>query len=144
MTTCYLDANVLVYFVDTDGLFHLESVELVESFGSKGIKPIISTLVLDEFLYAIRFLVGANNLGRFRAMEVLLSKVFVINDVGLVNPSTDFFDQLSVVGYMEEFGLKPRDAYHLMTMVENGVEYFATFDNDFDGVFEAGLVSRAR
>ena len=42
MTTCYLDANVLVYFVDTDGLFHLESVELVESFGSKGIKPIIS------------------------------------------------------------------------------------------------------
>lgn len=41
---------------------------------------------------------------------------------------------------MEKFVLKPRDAYHLLTMKENRIRFFATFDKDFELVFRKGVV----
>ena len=37
---------------------------------------------------------------------------------------------------MERYNLRPRDAFHFVTAIENKIQYFATFDNDFEEVFK--------
>ena len=49
-------------------------------------------------------------------------------------------DQLKVINYMQKYHLKPRDAYHLLTIMENNIDGFATFDNDFNKVFSAKIL----
>jgi len=41
---------------------------------------------------------------------------------------------------MEKYDLCPRDAYHLLTMIYNKIDSFATFDTDFNKVFEDKLI----
>lgn len=49
---------------------------------------------------------------------------------------------IKVLSLMEKFNLKTRDAYHLFIMLENKIKYFATFDSDFDMVFQKGLIKQ--
>jgi len=58
----------------------------------------------------------------------------------LVNSPTGLKDQIKVVEYMEKYNLCPRDAYHLLTMIYNKIDSFATFDTDFNKVFEDKLI----
>lgn len=43
-----------------------------------------------------------------------------------------------------KFNLRQRDVYHLLTMQENGIDEFATFDTDFIRVFAQKILKHRR
>ena len=47
-----------------------------------------------------------------------------------------------IMRLMRKYNLKPRDAYHLLTMLENEIEYIATYDKDFDKVIKSGIIKK--
>ena len=49
-----------------------------------------------------------------------------------------------VITLMEQFNLRQRDVYHLLTMQENGIDEFATFDTDFKRVFAQKILKHRR
>lgn len=136
MGKCYLDANVLIYFVQKKSPFHQKSLSVLTSIIKSKLKliPVISPLCLDEFLYHIH--------GKISQKTIDLKSILKIPNLAIVNPSVKPKDQMKVLRLMDKFKLRPRDAYHLLTMQSNKIKYFATFDNDFNSVFSASLVKR--
>lgn len=134
MDKCYLDANVLIYFVQKKSPFHQKSLSVLTSIIKSKLIPVISPLCLDEFLYHIH--------GNISQKTIDLKSILKIPNLAIVNPSVKPKDQMKVIRLMDKFKLRPRDAYHLLTMQSNKIKYFATFDNDFNSVFSANLVKR--
>lgn len=143
MKACYLDANVLVYFQDQQSPFHKKSVSLVENLSRQEIFPAVSPLVLDEFIYTLKSDLRRQKLPRERVYFLLkqnLKEILSLIDLILVSPPTDSESQVEVIELMSQHNLNPRDAYHLLTMRSNEIEYFATFDKDFNRVFKLKII----
>ena len=132
--SCFLDANCLIYFVQENSPFHQESVNIITSITKYRYSPTISPLCLDEFLYHIS--------GSIQQKTIDLKTILKIPNIKIVNPSPANNSQLKVLHYMDIYKLKPRDAYHLMTMQTNKIKYFATFDNDFSKVFKSKILKQ--
>ena len=138
---CYLDANVIVYYKVIDTPFHLESKKLIKSLYSEQITPYTSPLALDEYMYSVRKLLLKTKSQQVHATILRsLQSILSLRNLRLINPPTDPTSQLLVVKYMKEYALKPRDAYHLLTMKHNDISHFATFDHDFVQVFKEGNI----
>lgn len=143
MKACYLDANVLVYFQDQRSPFHKKSVSLVENLSRQEVFPAVSPLVLDEFLYTLKSDLRRQKLPREKVYLLLkqnLKEILSLIDLILVSSPADSESQVEVIELMSQHNLNPRDAYHLLTMRSNGIEFFATFDKDFDRVFRGKVV----
>lgn len=146
MTTCYLDSNVVVGLIDGDSVHHSRAQKAIEDLAQKDVGLVVSPLVLDEFLYVMKYLLGE----KYREPSVMrrrLSRVYTqfisLSMLKVVDVPTDKEAQLLVLEFMRLFSLRPRDAYHLLTLTMHQVEYFATFDTDFEAVFESGFVKSA-
>lgn len=142
MTQCYLDANVLVYLKDPSSPFRQEAVKLLEKLTSEKMKIIISPLDIDEFLHATASLLriaGASNI--FKYLEKSLQFILKIPNLEIKNPPESLKENSKIVGLMKKYQLSPRDAYHLLIMKAHKISHFATFDNDFEGVFAKKLVN---
>lgn len=134
MDKCYLDANLLIYFVQKNSTFHQKSISLLTSITESRLTPAVTPLCLDEFLYHIR--------GSISQKSIDLKAILKIPNLTIVNPPIKPKEQIKVLRMMNKFRLRPRDAYHLLAMQSNKIKYFATFDNDFKSVFSAGAVKR--
>jgi predicted nucleic acid-binding protein len=102
----------------------------------------ISPLCVDEFLHefgkALRSKIPANDF--FISLEKALSSILSLPYLSVVNPPVDRASHKKIVSIMKTFALRPRDAYHLLTMQAHGIDGFATFDTDFEKVFAAKLL----
>lgn len=144
MKKCYLDSNVLIYFKNEDSPQHQIVSELLVNLRKQGFLIHISSLVLDEFLYAMKFILKRKkNENLYIHLEQALRDILDIPAMQIIHPSEDKKAHLEVVRYMEKYYLSPRDAYHLLTMQGNGIESFATFDTDFKKVFAAKILTKA-
>ena len=141
MKKCYLDANVLIYFKDEDSSHHNLSVETITKLTKEGVNLVISPLVLDEFLYVLQYLLRKSE-NKNKILTKALSDVLQLPHLKLISPPIEKEAQHFVLSYMENFNLRPRDAYHLLTMTYHEVTHFVTFDTDFASVFKGGIVKQ--
>ena len=143
---CYLDTNFLLYLTDPDSPFHQKAISVFECLVLKSTTLYISPLILDEFIYQFRkyILVRSGPKGVYIELDRVLGDILSIPNLKIVNSPVLIRYQKEIIKFMEKFNLRPRDAYHLLTMRYNKVEYFLTFDNDFKKVFKAKLVLPAR
>lgn len=143
--TCYLDANILVFFKESSSDQHDQVVSIIEKLVADNFTLFVSPLALDEFLYAaLRYLREKNTKNVKGELKDLLSSVLEIPNLKIVNPPTDKNQQVKVVDLITNFSLGPRDAYHLLIVTENKIQYLATLDSDFDKVFETKVVKNIR
>lgn len=142
-SACYLDSNICIAYLQHPHVFHAKAVEILINLRKKHIVPIISPLVLDETTHIIlrdaRLKKKSNQILKIKKeIKKLLSVPFL----RLINPPLENQKQLKIFEFMEKFKLKPRDAYHLLTMKANHVKYFASFDDDFKAVFSRGILQK--
>ena len=78
----------------------------------------------------------------YSTLHSVLKSILALTEIQLINPPTDPASQLHILTYMKDYSLKPRDAYHLLTIRHHGISHFATFDTDFEKVFADGLVEK--
>lgn len=139
---CYLDTNVLVYFNLKQSPKHPQAVFLLKNLVKHKVQLYISSLVIDEFLNALvrSFRFYRKKLD-FGVLREVLKNTLALPDLKIVNPPLVKGAHQKVVSFMEKFNLRPRDAYHLLTMQTNNIQFFATFDDDFRGVFRKKVIS---
>lgn len=143
MPKCYLDSNVLIYWDNKTSIKHQASLQIIQKLEKSGIVPVISSLVLDEFLHAIALEARKHKTADvYNAARESLDNLLQLPSLYLINPPTDTDKQQEVVNLMEKFSLRPRDAYHLLTMQANEIDSFATFDTDFTAVFAAKILTK--
>lgn len=136
--TCYLDTNILVYFADRDSPRHQLAINTLSELGDNEFRLYISPLVLDEFIHAIVMIHRQNARKRIRSsqLQAFLKQILALPKLEIVNPPTAERFHLQVPDLMEKFKLGARDAYHLQTIKTNRIKYLATFDSDFNPVFQ--------
>lgn len=143
MQKIFLDSNLLVYFKDNLSSFHRETLSKLEYLMKQGDIFCISPLVLDEFLYVLTYQYKNKKKAKiFKSLKKALGDILKIPQLEIINSPSQKEAQTNVVDYMEKYNLCPRDAYHLLTMIYNKIDAFATFDNDFKKVFENSLISK--
>ena len=140
---CYLDANVLVYYKNEDSPFFEKARKLIEQLLKQDSRLFVSPLVLDEFLFQFQILLRNKRVKRnklFTLLDKALRDILDLPNLFIVNPPSTKKNQLKILSFMNEFGLRPRDSYHLLTMLENNIHFFVTFDNDFKAVFKQRIL----
>jgi len=138
MNKCYLDSNVLVYWKDNNSPHQYKAIKLIKTLRPDSFEIYISSLTLDEFLHASKFILKQSHISQETSYVLLnkaLSSILALPHFKIINPSTDKNKNKRVLLYMKDYNLSPRDAYHLLIMKENGISEFATFDSDFKKVF---------
>lgn len=144
MTTksCYLDANFLVYYQDKKSPFHYQVKLIMENLIIGGFELVLSSLSLDEYEYTVLRSFNNPKPEIIKNLKSGFRKLLKISDIKLINPPLEFKKHFKVLNLMQKYNLKPRDAYHLFIMLENKVKFLATFDSDFDKVFESGKIKK--
>ena len=100
-------------------------------------------MVLDEFLYVFRyFLEKKEKKDIFSKLKKALVEILDTPNLSIVSLLKEKDKQIAVVSYMKKYHLSPRDAYHLITMKENAIDYFFIFDEDFDLVFKEKFLKK--
>lgn len=144
MTKCYLDSNVLIYWTNELAPNHAQANAVIEVLQKNGVDTYLSPLVLDEFLHAALLRARINRIkDPYADVTHALQRVLRIPRLSIVNPPIDANRQGDVILLMQTHSLRPRDAYHLLTMITNDIDGFATFDTDFTKVFAARLLMKA-
>lgn len=144
MKKCYLDTNILIALKIEDSPHHAKTRKLIEVPVKEEINFYISPLTVDEFLHPMKYFLGLKYRNVFPYLNQVLKEILMLPSVNLINPSVEIKAQLQVIQYMEDYRLRPRDAYHLFIMQTNRIDLFATFDTDFNEVFKKGLVKKYR
>ncbi|MDO8570361.1 MAG: type II toxin-antitoxin system VapC family toxin [Candidatus Daviesbacteria bacterium] len=142
MKICYLDANLLVYYGNRNSPFHFRSRSIIKKLILENWQLRISSLILDEYEHAIIRLSGSIKAEVIKDLRGGLKKISKIPMLELVNPPLRIKEHFKILKFIEKFGLKPRDAYHLFIMKENKIQFMATFDNDFEKVFNKSVIKK--
>lgn len=143
MSNCYIDSNVLVNLKFTKSSHHKRASRILEILNPDDFQIYISSLTIDEIIHSLNFLLkhdGYAKKGRELYLENAIKSILGLPHLEIINPPTDKTKNKSVLKLMKEFSLRPRDAYHLLTMQEHDIKNFATFDNDFRKVVEKKVI----
>lgn len=141
MKKCYLDSNVLINFKNVQSPFHQETKVLLTNLTNASYRLYISSLTLDEFLYQLQqILLYRKQRNIFPKLSLALKSILDLPGLSLVSPSVNKKSHLKIIDYMENYSLRPRDAYHLLTMKENKIRSLVTFDQDFKRASKVGEV----
>lgn len=144
MRKCYLDSNILLYLKNASSPHHRDAVEITQKLIAGSISLYVSSLVLDEFMHTFLYEVRRNgSKNPYNDLQTAVEDIVELPELSIVNPPSDPESHVRVVGLMKQYALHPRDAYHLLTMIANDIDGFATFDTDFTRVFAANLLMKA-
>ena len=126
---------MFIAFKDESSEFHSLSKEIIKSLLKNSIELMVSPLTLDEFLFQMYYLLPYNLKRKKKLLYDVLKRglkdILSLPDLKVVSPPLDFGSQFKVVEYMRDYNLRPRDAYHLLTIFSQGIDGVATFDKDF-------------
>jgi predicted nucleic acid-binding protein len=144
MKKCYLDSNILVYWNNVLAPEHNSTVNLLARLRDEDSHFFVSPLVLDEFLHAVLLRTRLNNKkDPYSLLKSALDDLLDLPGLEVINPPTDIDSQKKVIGFVRKYLLRPRDAYHLLIMIANDINSFATNDNDFEKVFATKVLEKA-
>ena|SRR3990167_8174205 len=144
---CYLDSNILIYFLDQKSPYHKKTKNLIGKLDPDTYTLIISPLVIDEFLYTLKRIMTTENMRSeqiFKDLGRAYDAIVALKNLEIAPVSIDKSINRKVITIMEEFHLRPRDAYHILIMQENSIDEFATFDTDFKRVFAQKILNHRR
>ena len=127
----YVDSNIFLY----PAIYKLETVEeareskeFLLKISEGSIEACTATITWDEVVWVVRKIFGLKpsvELGRmlleFPNLKFLNVKRSVV---------------LRAQSLMEKYKIKPRDAIHAATALENGIETIVSYDRDFDKLEE--------
>ena len=143
MNKCYLDANILIYFKNEESPFFPQAKKIITTLVEKDFSLFVSPLTLDEFLHGLKLQLALKKVNpgvTFTLLSRSMKEIMELPSLTIINPPVSPQEQLQVVSFMQKFGLKPRDAYHLLTIQTHAITYFATLDNDFLKIFQKKIV----
>lgn len=139
MAACFLDSNVCCGYLIPKHIAHNSCVSLIQNFIQQKYLMCISPLVLDEIIHTImKDAIIYTKKTRPQALKLAQKSLDIILNLpqlSLINPPHEIEKQSTVIKFMAKYSLKPRDAYHLLTIKHHRIKYFATLDHDFDNVF---------
>lgn len=142
MKRCYLDSNVVLSFIDSAAQFHDQSKQILYKLVTERWEIDLSALTLDEcFHNSLRFSKKLRTIA-IKQLKVEYKKLIKLPNINLVVTSTQLKKHTRVLNLMERYDLRSRDAYHLFSMKVNKIKYCATFDHDFDKVFQKGVLKK--
>lgn len=142
---CYLDSNVLIYFKQENSPFFTDAENILLELMQEDISILISTLTLDEVLLQLRNILVLEKTAHehiYVLLDNILKDLLSLPNLRIINPPTEKRKQKKILKFMHRYKLRPRDAYHLLTMQEYGISLFATFDKDFKDVFRKNVIKR--
>jgi len=121
----YLDANFFAF-----GILNLEEkgekARKIHSDIIKGKKAVTSPLTLDEFMWVL-IKNNRKELIRKAVLDVYSTPNLEIREVSSSVP-------IAAIEFIEKYGLKPRDAFHLAIMKELKINEIVTDDPHFDKI----------
>lgn len=130
----YVDSNILLYPLLYDPKAVEEAGE-AKAFLLKvargEVEAYTSTLTWDEVVWVVRRLVGA-------APSIEAGRKLLRLRIGLLGVRASTIHRAQIL--MERYELRPRDAIHAATAIENDVSSFVSFDEGFDVVDELDRV----
>jgi len=125
----YIDSNVFLYPVlyDSEAIVEArKSKEFLLKIAQGGVEACTATVTWDEVVWVIRKIFGFDP-----SMEV--GKKFLsfpnLRLLGVKNGTICTAQEL-----MEKYKIKPRDAIHAATALENKVTEIVSYDKDFDEI----------
>lgn len=136
--SCYLDANILVYFSNAESPQFKKATNILLELRSRKFHLYTSSLALDEFIHTISNIHYINFKSKIETDKLIeiLKKITSLPTLKIINAPEDITSQLKIPTIMNKFKLSPRDAYHILTIRHHKIKYFATFDSDFNLVFK--------
>lgn len=143
MKKCYLDANVLISFINEESLFYQKTKVLLFNLRKEDFQLRLSTLTIDETLYALKkhfLLKKCQKETLYLSLKKFLKQILSLPTLNIINPLVDKKLQIEVVNLMQKYNFSPRDAYHLFTAITNDIDCLATFDKDFERIKEVKVV----
>ena len=141
MKKCYLDANFLIHARNKDAPEHAAASAKLEMLAKDKYELYISPLIIDEFIHTLLSIKRLNkNNSRIIDLRKDLQQLLDLPKIVIINPPIDKKSQFLILEFMQKYNLKPRDSYHLLTMLSNSIDTFATFDSDFKKVFSSKLL----
>jgi len=140
MKKCYLDTNILIAHKIEESPHFSISTTLIQKMIEEEAYLYISPLTIDEFLHPMKYFLGLKYTKVYLHLKKAVKDIISFPNLSLVNPPAELKSQMKVINFMERFKLRPRDAFHLLIMQTNGIEYFATLDTDFKTVFEKKVI----
>lgn len=143
MNKCFIDANVLIYYKTEEDQKHKESVFLIADLVKKETELCISSLVVDEFVHALIKIAEIKKKKKAIVVKKALTDILELPLLTIVETPNTKEELGKITEVMEVFGLKPRDAIHLMTMIKNKIFYLASFDQNFEKAYKTGVIKRA-
>ncbi|MBI5619731.1 type II toxin-antitoxin system VapC family toxin [Candidatus Gottesmanbacteria bacterium] len=144
MTKCYLDSNFLAYWKNRGVPQYKETQRIVEQLQQNETLLYVSPLVIDEYIHAMMGEARVNkHYNPYEVAEKSLNDLLALPLLTIVPTPWDIPSQTQMLTFMKTYSLRPRDAYHLLTMQANDIDGFATFDTDFARVFAAKLLTKA-
>ncbi|OGK24405.1 hypothetical protein A3A46_01115 [Candidatus Roizmanbacteria bacterium RIFCSPLOWO2_01_FULL_37_13] len=142
MSQCYLDANFLVFLKNENAPQHREVLTKLANLIKRKVYIFVSPLVIDEFIHAMLFSVKRR--AKFDKeifnLKNALKEILDLPFLRIIGTPIDSNSQLMILDIMIKYDLKPRDSYHLLIMLANSIDTFATFDTDFKKVFASKLI----
>ena len=124
----YLDANLFVIAEVDIGAKGEEARSIIKTMIDKKFDGLTSVLTVDEVVWNIRKICNVEisvNVGK---------NMFELQNLKLVDAYSSTV--LKSFEFTEKYGLKPMDAIHVATMLENGVKEIVSEDSDFKKVKE--------
>lgn len=124
----YLDANLFVIAEVERGVKGEEARSIIKSMIDKKFDGLTSVLTVDEVVWSIR---KTCDIG----ISVKVGKnMFELQNLKFANVYSSTV--LNSFEFTERYGLKPRDAIHVASMLENNVKEIVTEDLDFKKIKE--------
>ncbi|MEK6894026.1 MAG: type II toxin-antitoxin system VapC family toxin [Nanoarchaeota archaeon] len=129
----YLDTNIFIYAIIDETEIGNKCREIIKNHINEKKDASTSCLTWDEVVYGIRKKIGKEN-------SILQGKNLIEtqNLVWLKTEETIIFKAQEL---MENYSLKPRDAIHAATAINNGIKEIISDDPDFDKVKELKRIS---
>lgn len=142
MKKCYLDTNLLLYYSNSESVFYNQASDTISQLINQGWTLCVSSLTLDEYFHNMIRFSRVSRQEAFKDLKRSFKRITKLPNLDLINPATQLVQQRKVINLMIKYQLKSRDAYHLFIMKENKIKYFATFDDDFEKVFQKGVMKK--
>ncbi len=125
----YLDSSFLISLLVESHPLNKKAQEINKKAIEKNLYPCISILTFDETIFHLQKYqsVSKNRFLVSKFIEQITTLPFYY-----IQPQWNPFVPQEIIDLMKRFRLKPRDAIHLKTMLDNKIRYLLTLDKDFE------------
>lgn len=125
----YIDSNIFIYPViyDEDAISESKNCKsFLLKIASGGVEAYTSVITWDEVTWIVRRILGVE------ASVALGSKFLRFPNLKILGIRKTTI--LKAQEVMEKYGLRPRDAIHAATAIENKITTIVSYDRGFDSV----------